>query len=234
MKVCALICAYNEQHTIQEVISNTLKFVDKIIFVNDGSTDKTLETVKSKFPNNKKIEIISWPENKGKGYALIEGFKKFLDLDADILVTLDADGQHDPNNIPYVSLPLQSGYTDIALGTRLGREFIYPRTRVFFNVLSSIIVLLTAGGFHPDVASGFRAYTKTAIEKTLPHLKAYDFSIELEILRASQLEGRLGVASVPITCNEPKKANFGKLARAYMGFAWRYKKDILKKILIRK
>jgi glycosyltransferase involved in cell wall biosynthesis len=234
MKICALICAYNEQHTVEQVISNTLKFVDKLIFVNDGSTDKTLELVKSKFSNNKKIEIISWPENKGKGYASIYGFKEFLGSSTDVLVTLDADGQHDPSNIPYVILPLRPGYTDVVLGTRLGREIVYPRTRVFFNILSSIIVLLTTGGFHPDVASGFRAYTKNAIKKILPHLKAHDFSIELEILRAAELEGKIGIASVPITCKEPKKTNFGKLARAYMGFAWKHKKDILKKILIRK
>ncbi len=233
MKICSLICAYNEETTADEVVSKTLDYVDRIIFVNDGSIDKTLENVQANYGGNEKVEIISWEENKGKGYALVEGFKKFLESDCDTLVTIDADGQHEPNNIPYLVLPLRPSYTDMVIGTRLSRKTIYPRKRVFFNVLTSMIVLLTTGGFYPDVASGFRAYTRNGVERILPHLKAHDFSTELEILRAMQLEGLAG-AAVPINCNEPKKANFGKLANAYLGFAWRNKGDILKRILFRR
>ncbi len=233
MKTCGLICAHNEEATVNEIVSKTLNNVDKVIFVNDGSTDNTLENIQSKYSENKKVEIISWKENKGKGYALIQGFKKFLETDCDVLVTIDADGQHDPNNIDYLLLPLRPDHTDMVIGTRLSKEIVYPRIRVFFNVLTSIIVLLTTGGFYPDVASGFRAYTRNCVKKIVPHLKSHDFSIELEILKATQFEG-IASASVPIDCKEPKKANFGKLARAYIGFAWRYKWDIVKRILFRK
>ncbi len=233
MKICGLICAYNEENTVNDVVSKTLNYVDKVIFVNDGSTDKTLENIQSNYSGNDRLEIISWEGNKGKGYALIQGFKKFLESDCDILVTIDADGQHDPSNINYLVLPLSPGHADMVIGTRLSKEIVYPRIRIFFNVLTSIIVLLTTGGFHPDVASGFRAYTRNCVEKIVPHLKSHDFSIELEILKATQFEG-IASASVPINCKEPKKANFGKLARAYLGFAWRNKGDIVKRVLFRK
>ncbi len=66
MKTCGLICAHNEEATVNEIVSKTLNNVDKVIFFNDGSTDNTLENIQSKYSENKKVEIISWKENKGK------------------------------------------------------------------------------------------------------------------------------------------------------------------------
>jgi len=229
MKICGLIPAYNEEESVVNVIRDTLKYVDKIIFVNDGSSDRTLDVVKSSFPGNKRIEILSWDKNQGKGHALIQGFKKFLDFNYDILITLDADGQHDPAQIPYMISPLANNSSDVVLGARLPNAE-YPKPRVFFNIVSSLAVLLATGGFHTDVASGFRAYTRNTIKKILPHLGTKDFSIELEILRAQSLED-LRTASIPINCRVGKKATFWKLAKAYTNFIWKYKKDIFRRIL---
>lgn len=228
MKICGLIPAYNEEENAVKVIKDTFRYVDKIIFVNDGSKDRTLDAVNSSFTNDKRIEVLSWDKNQGKGYALIQGFKKFLNSNCDILVTLDADGQHNPAQIPFVISPLMNNSSDVVLGTRLPNPQ-YSKPRVFFNIVSSFAVLLATGGFHTDVASGFKAYTRNAVKKMLPHLETKNFSIELEILRAQSLEG-LRPASIPINCRVGKKATFWKLARAYSSFTWKYKKDILKRI----
>ncbi|HKZ45112.1 MAG TPA: glycosyltransferase family 2 protein [archaeon] len=228
MKICGLIPAYNEEGTAVGVIKDTLKYVDKVIFVNDGSQDKTLDVVKSNLSNDKRIKILSWDRNQGKGYALIQGFKKFLGSDCSILVTLDADGQHDPSQIPYMIAPLRNKSSDVVLGVRMPNPE-YSKPRVFFNIVSSLAVLLAAGSFHTDVASGFKAYTKYAVKKILPHLKTKDFSIELEILKAQSMES-LRSASIPISTMVGKKATFWKLARAYTNFAWKYRKDILKRV----
>ncbi len=226
----ALIAAYNEEKTAADVIKDTLKYVDKVIFVNDGSIDKTLDVVESKFSRNKKIIILSWEKNRGKGYALIEGFKKFLNLRGDILVTLDADGQHSPSFIPSLVQPIESESADIIIGSRLIGKIDYSIRRTFFNIFTSFFVFLVTGKFYGDVASGFRAYSSDAIEKTLPQIQTSDYSIELEILRAAKIN-KLRVNSVPIKVKKGKKATFFKLFKAYYKFAWKYKGEIFKRIL---
>jgi glycosyltransferase involved in cell wall biosynthesis len=229
MKICGLIPAYNEEENVVGVIRETLKNVDRVIFVNDGSKDRTLEKAASAFGKDTRVEMISWEKNKGKGFALVQGFKAFLKSGCDILVTIDADGQHYPNEIPFVIAPLLNRSADVILGVRLPNPN-YPKPRVFFNIVSSFAVLLATGGFYTDVASGFKAYTRESVRKILPHLGTRDFSIELEILKAEANE-HLKAASIPIHCRVGKKANFWKLARAYANFTWKYKKDILKRIL---
>jgi glycosyltransferase involved in cell wall biosynthesis len=230
MKISALIAAYNEERTAVAVIKKTLKYVDHVIFVDDGSTDQTLSKVKKVFGKNKRVKILSFKTNQGKGYAIIRGFKEFLKVRDDVLVTLDADGQHNPSEIPNLVLPLNSKTTDMVLGARFTGDFVYSKSRKVLNVFTSLAVLLTSGQFHPDVASGFRAYKRDAIKKILPYLKTYDFSIELEILRASSINN-LKVAPIPITVKMSQKSNIWKLAKAYAKFVLRHKKEILRRLL---
>lgn len=232
MKTYALICAYDEEKTATDVIGRTLRYVDKVIFVNDGSTDNTLEVVQKRFSKNKNVIIITYPENHGKGYALITGFKYFLKQRGDVLVTLDADGQHNPDEIPTVKLMVESGYSDIVIGSRYARLKGFPRFRVFFNIFSTMVLLLTSGGFFADVASGFRCYSRHAIESILPRLNLYGFGIELETLQVAK-EKELKVSTVSVSCKYDKsgeKPNFNKLAVGYFNFAFKYKKEILKRI----
>jgi glycosyltransferase involved in cell wall biosynthesis len=232
MKSYALICAYNEENTAVNVIGRTLKYVDKVIFVDDGSTDKTLENVQNRFGKNRNVTIITYPKNHGKGYALITGFKYFLKEKGDVLVTLDADNQHNPDEIPVVKVMVEHGYSDIVIGSRYARLKGFPRLRVLFNIFSTMVLLLTSGGFFADVASGFRCYSRHAIESILPRLNLYGFGIELETLQVAK-EKELKTSTVPVSCTYDKhgeKPNFDKLAVGYARFAIKYKKEILKRI----
>jgi glycosyltransferase involved in cell wall biosynthesis len=231
MKIYALICAYNEERTVNEVIRDTLKHVDNVIFVNDGSTDKTLENVQAKFSKNKKVIIVSYPKNRGKGYALISGFKHFIKTNGDVLITLDADKQHNPREIPVVKLMVEKKYSDIVIGSRYTKLKGYPRLRVMFNVFSTMVLLLSSGGFFTDVASGFRCYSKNAVKTILPYLDLDGFGIELEMLQIAK-EKQLKISTVPVTCSYKygEKPNFSKLAFGYFRFAAKYKKEIFKSI----
>jgi glycosyltransferase involved in cell wall biosynthesis len=228
MKTYALIAAYNEEKTVTDVIRKTLKYVDKVIFVNDGSTDKTLENVQDMFGKNRNVIMISYPKNRGKGYAIITGFKYFVKENGDILVTLDADKQHNPKEIPIVKLMVEKKYSDIVIGSRYTKLKGYPRLRVMFNVFSTIVLLLSSGGFFTDVASGFRCYSKNAVKSILPHLNLNGFGIELETLQIAKKK-ELKISTVPVSCDYKygEKPNFSKLASGYFKFAIKYKDEIL-------
>jgi len=231
MKTYALICAYNEEKTAVNVISKTLKHVNKVIFVNDGSTDKTLENVQKNFDKNERVIIITYPKNHGKGYALIMGFKKFLSDGADILVTLDADLQHNPDEIPVLKIMVENKYSDMVIGSRYTRLKDYPRVRVLFNIFSTMVLLLSSGGFFTDVASGFRCYSRRAVETITPKLDLYGFGTELETLQVAK-EKDLKISTVPVSCSYKygEKPNFSKIASGYIKFAFKYNKEIFKRV----
>ncbi|MBN2203309.1 MAG: glycosyltransferase family 2 protein [Candidatus Aenigmarchaeota archaeon] len=230
MKTYALICAYNEEKMANLVIKNTLNHVDKVIFVNDGSEDKTFEKVKNEFGKNRKVIIISYKKNRGKGYATRLGFKRFLKENGDILVTLDSDGQHDPKEIKLLLSQINDKNCDIIIGTRYKGETKQPGIRKFFNKMSSIIVKMLSSGDFDDVASGFRCYSKKAIKIIEPSLKLDGFGIEPEIL---QIAGRnnLKAKSVQISCKYDKgkeKKNLWKMGMDYIRYAIKYKSGLLK------
>ncbi|MFH1229165.1 MAG: glycosyltransferase family 2 protein [Candidatus Aenigmatarchaeota archaeon] len=235
MKSYALICAYNEESTANEVIKNTLRYVDKVIFVNDGSKDMTFELAQKRFGNNKKVIIISYPKNRGKGYAMITGFRRFSKENGDILVTLDADGQHSPKEIPKVMSYVKKGKSDITIGTKYFGSHSQPMRRYLLARASSGMLYLTSGARVKDVSSGFRCYSKKAIKSILPFLKTEDFGIELEILRAAK-KMNLKITETletQISCSYEfgKKSSFPKLAKGYAKFAWKHKSDIPKQVL---
>ena len=95
-KVCAVIPFYNEKTFIKDVVLRTLNYVDTVIAVNDGSTDNSQNTIEGV----KNVLAINYSQNFGKGYALQRGFEESIKLGFDEIVTLDSDGQHNPELIP--------------------------------------------------------------------------------------------------------------------------------------
>ena len=110
-KIVAIIPAYNEEKELADVIEGTLKHVDKVIIVNDGSVDNTAEVAL-----NAGAELINHNTNLGKGEALKTGFKA-VDNDS-IIVTIDGDGQHNPNEIPDLLKPIIDDGADFVNGSR--------------------------------------------------------------------------------------------------------------------
>ena len=194
-KILVCIPAFNEAETIAEIISKSKKYADHIIVYDDGSTDNTYEVATSAGAT-----VIRNPENKGYGVAIRSLFQAAKEHEADIMVTIDSDGQHDPGQIAEVIEPLKQGF-DIVIGSRFlksdGKQKI-PRYRSFG--IKTITKLTQAASYNgiTDSQSGFRAYNKNALSKI--NLFEDGMAVSVEILLRAK-EKNLLTTEVPITIN---------------------------------
>jgi glycosyltransferase involved in cell wall biosynthesis len=123
--ILAVMPAFNEERTISDIIKNTRKYVDEVVMIDDFSSDRTSEIAKKAGAT-----VLRHKENRGLGGALRTGFDYALKNKADIIITIDADGQHDPDEIPKFIEKIQSGY-HFVLGTRDLSK--YPFTKKLGN-----------------------------------------------------------------------------------------------------
>lgn len=175
IKTAAILPAYNEEIPIGSVILSTKKYVDEIIVVDDGSDDNTSEI--AKIAGAKVIKHFS---NKGKGAALKTGFNAVNGHD--IIITMDADGQHNPAEIPRLIKPIINGEADIVNGSRYvnGNKKDTPFYRRFGQTVLDKATYFNSGLKVTDSQSGFRAFAK----HTIPAFRfnSLDFSIESEMI----------------------------------------------------
>ncbi len=157
-KVVAVIPAYNEERRIGDVVRRTRKFVDQVIVVDDGSSDGTARKAR-----DAGALVVAHPANMGKWAALKTGVKVALSEGADIVVTLDADGQHLPEEIPRLISAL--GEADVAAGFRSREEM--PTVRRLSNFITTGILRVLFGVRIRDSQCGFRAYRREAAELLL-------------------------------------------------------------------
>ena len=192
--IIVCIPAYNESATIGKVIEGAKKFATRVIVYDDGSTDNTAEISK-----NNGAQVIRNDENQGYGKA-IHGLLKFAkESQADIMVTIDSDGQHDPDQIPSLVEPLLSRECDIVIGSRFiraGDTDKIPRYRKIGIKTITRAVQIASYDNVTDAQSGFRAYNKLALSR----LKIYDngMSASTEIIMDAKDLG-LKIIEVPIT-----------------------------------
>jgi len=173
--VIAGIPAYNEEKTIAKVVLLTKKYVDKMIVVDDGSDDMTAEIAKALG-----AEVVRHEENMGKGAAIRTILRRAREEKPDVLVLLDADGQHNPNDIPKLINPIIKGEADIVIGSRFLAKSKIPAYRKFgLTILSSLIRKASKLGV-TDPLSGFRALSRKAYEDL--ELTESGYGIEAEML----------------------------------------------------
>ncbi|MBI5332359.1 MAG: glycosyltransferase family 2 protein [Candidatus Aenigmarchaeota archaeon] len=191
--IIAVMPAHNEEKCIEEIVLRTRKHVDKIILIDDASTDKTYEIAR-RLP----VVLIRHGKNKGLGSALRSGFRKALSLaknDDDIIITIDADGQHLPEEIPKFVRKIRQGY-DFVLGCRdLGK---YPLVKRIGNKFLSAMTNLFSCTSLKDTESGFRAFTRRALTRL--NLKAERYEIAVEIIREI---GRNKIKSANVYIDSP-------------------------------
>ena len=193
--ISVIIPVYNEENSIKEVIERIPNHLNyEIILVDDGSTDNSLEKVK--VINNKYIKVVKHKSNKGYGAAILTGIKSAT---GDIIVTMDSDGQHCPEEIPNIINPILNKKVDIVVGSRyLGNcHFKIPiYTRLGEFIIRSFIWFFYNQKIYNN-QSGFRAYNRRAlkiISKTRD--KGMGFSTEV-LLRA--VHNKLRIIEIPIT-----------------------------------
>jgi|TARA_B110000467_G_scaffold107968_1_gene98309 glycosyltransferase involved in cell wall biosynthesis len=191
MKI-ACIPAYNEESNIENLVKSAKNHVDSVVVCDDGSTDNTADIAK-------KVGaiVISHKVNKGYGASIISLFDYARENNADVMVTIDGDGQHNPDQIPSLLNTMIQHNVDVIIGSRfLNSNIEAPGYRQ-----RGIKIITSAANYGTDLKvsdsqSGFRAYSKIAINAI--HPTEEDMSVSTEILFKISNKG-LSVAEVPIT-----------------------------------
>jgi len=201
VKVAVVIPAYNEARTIRDVASRALAQLEDVIVVDDGSADGTAAAV-ADLP----LTLISNPVNQGKGASLWRGFAVAIAAGADAVVTLDADGQHCPEDIPRLLAATGEHPGRIVIGARLWDKDKVPGLRYFGNRFANFWVAWAAGAPVADSQSGFRLYPAAVLKHVnVFHGPGARFAFESEMLIEA---GRAGVrtCAVPIAALYPANA----------------------------
>ena len=197
MKIIVGIPAFNEEKNIAVLIIQLKKVVDKIIVCNDGSTDLT-----SKIAEELGAIVINHEKNLGYGAAIRSLFLKSKDLDADILVTFDADGQHRIEDIDKVINPIINGESDLVIGSRFLDESKkeVPRYRKVGIKVITKITNATIKKQLTDSQSGFRAYSKKVLNELNPSELGMGISTEI-LIKASAKNFRISEVPIKIIYN---------------------------------
>jgi glycosyltransferase involved in cell wall biosynthesis len=198
LKIIVGIPAFNEEKNIAVVITQLKKIVDKIIVCNDGSTDLT-----SKIAEELGVIVINHEKNLGYGAAIRSIFLKSKDLDGDILVTFDADGQHRVDDINKVINPIINGKSDLVIGSRFldESEKEVPRYRKVGIKVITKITNATIKKQLTDSQSGFRAYSKKVLTELNPSDAGMGISTEI-LIKASSKNFRISEVPIKITYSE--------------------------------
>jgi glycosyltransferase involved in cell wall biosynthesis len=192
LQVCVIIPTYNNHLTLAGVITDVSAYSNHIIVVNDGSTDDTEAIVKS-FPA---VQLISYPQNVGKGWALRQAFAYAMEKGYQYAITIDSDGQHFAKDIPVFLDKLENVRDAIIIGSRNMDQAAVPGKSSFGHKFSNFWFWVETGIHCPDTQSGFRLYPLYLLQGMKFHTVKYEFEIEV-IVRASWRGVHMD--SVPVT-----------------------------------
>ncbi len=219
LKLIAVIPCFNEQQFIGDIVTRAKKYVDQVIVIDDGSTDNTPEVAQAAG-----AEVIKHKARQGAGAATKSGFEASKANDADVVVTLDGDGQHNPDEIPQLLAPILKGEADLVIGSRflqLKQPTVnsqqsmtndsdsqlstidhrpstnVPRYRKFGIDVITWLYNLGSKEKVSDSQSCFRAHSRRLLEAVNITEKGFGFSVQ--VLIQARKKG-LVIAEVPISC----------------------------------
>lgn len=176
-KIIALIPAYNEAGHIEAVVKAAMGYLP-VLVVDDGSADGTADIAEAAG-----AEVIRQRPNQGKGAALRAGFRRLLEKDAEAAVTLDADGQHDPREIPLFLAEYQARPADLIIGERNFRQM--PFSRRLANTLGKVLFSWAIGQEIRDNQSGYRLISARLMRKMIDSAEdGFEFEVEMVVQAA--------------------------------------------------
>jgi len=211
MKLVVLVPAFNEEQNIKKIVENIPKkisMIDKVevLLVNDGSTDKTVDVAF----NADVDKIVSHRTNMGVGAAFMTGIRNAISMNADVVVTIDADSQFSPMEIPQLIIPIINDQMDVVIGSRFlekDPEKI-PKIKLIGNKIFTKIVSWALNQKFTDTQTGFRAYSKDSL---LAISVVNDFTYTQEVLIDLKFKGfRIGEIPVNVTYDEKRKSRVVK------------------------
>ena len=212
MKYCVIIPTYNNDKTLEGVLSDVLKITKDVIVINDGSSDNTALILK-KFDF---LKIVSYTPNKGKGYAIQKGFEIAIAAGYNYAVTMDSDGQHHAGEIKPFILKIKEEPDALIVGARNLTGLNISKGSHFANRVSNFWYRFLTGINLPDTQTGFRLYPLDLIKKMRFYSRKYEF--ELEILVRAAWKG-IKVISMPIDVYYPSRGERISHFRPYRDFA---------------
>lgn len=190
--VFVVIPVYNESEVIQSVVDEVLAAGPyQIIVVDDGSVDKSYLVTKQQ----PAIITLRHKINRGKGAAIKTGIVAANLLGAHLVVTMDGDGQHDPNDIDSLVEPIVAGRCDVVLGSRRTDTGEMPGIKVIANKIGNLVTWVLCGMLVSDSQSGFRAYSQLAAQ--IIDTKADKYEYDSKVIREIN-NNRLKFEEVPI------------------------------------
>jgi dolichol-phosphate mannosyltransferase len=208
MRVLTAIPVYNEQRHLESVLRKVRRYSPHVLVVNDGSTDRTADLLAQQH----KILVITHPQNRGYGAALISAFRYALDHAFDVLVTTDCDGQHEPARIPVLLEAIHDA--DIVSGSRYLRQFRHdtapPPDRQQINEQITAELNDRFGLHLTDAFCGFKAYRCEALARL--HITETGWGMPLQLwVQAARLGLRIKEVGVPRVYLDPNRAFGGVL-----------------------
>jgi glycosyltransferase involved in cell wall biosynthesis len=211
MKRLTAIPVYNEQRHLEGVLDEVRRYSPDILVINDGSTDGTAEVL-ARQPD---IHVVTHPQNRGYGGALISACAYALDHGADVLVTMDCDGQHEPARIPVLLEAIHDA--DIVSGSRYLRRFrqntATPHDRQQINRRITAELNARFGLHLTDAFCGFKAYRREALAKLRITETSWGMPLQLWV-QAARLGLRVKEVAVPRVYLDPNRAFGGVLNHA--------------------
>ncbi|MFX1536074.1 MAG: glycosyltransferase family 2 protein [Promethearchaeota archaeon] len=198
--IAVIITALNEERTIGGIVEKTKSVLGNdniIIVVDDGSHDSTAKIAREKGATF----VISHEKNRGVGAAFKTGVLQALSSNADIIVKMDGDGQHLPEEIPKLIQPILDDEADVVLGTRFSQKIQMPLTKKIGNRIVTWLMRKSTGYTLTDTQTGFRAIRGTKAQLLLPSAGVFTYCQEMIIHAA---KNGIKIVEVPITVKERK------------------------------
>lgn len=220
--IIVIIPVFNEENTIATVIKDIPKYIDGIIVIDDGSSDNS-----AKIAVKNGAQVIKHPKNRGVGASFKTGLNAAFELNPDILINIDADGQFNPRDMYKLIDPIVEKRADFVTASRFMNPNYQPDSsllKLWGNKLMSILVSKISGQKFHDVSCGFRAYSREALLRlnifgvfTYTHETFLDFSIK-----------NIPIVEVPIMLKGPRNHGKSKIASNLFKYAFKTIKIIMK------
>lgn len=189
----ALVPCFNAGHRVRPVVEALTALLDHVIVVDDGSTDGAVESLR-----DLNLQVVTFPANRGKGQALLAGFRTALAIpEMRAVAVVDADGQHDPGELANLYHHFTNEDADLVIGSRTFELARVPWRSRFGNVLTRYLTSLVLGRKLPDTQSGYRLHSRGLLEHIVEHIAGGRYETEMEILIIAARRG-FKVCPVPI------------------------------------
>jgi glycosyltransferase involved in cell wall biosynthesis len=222
LNCCIIVPTYNNAGTLRNVLDGILRHTSHVIVVNDGSTDQTKDILHL----YKDIKVIENKINRGKGYALKKSFRIASETGYEYAITIDSDGQHDPDDLPKFRSALKENPETLIIGARNMDQQGIPGKSSFGHKFSNFWFLVETGIKLPDTQTGYRLYPIKRISGMLFFTNKFEF--EIEVLVRTAWKG-IPITSIPVNVYYPPAGKRISHFRPFRDFA---RVSILNSVLV--